>query len=90
MFSQDIKIATGDGHPIYDLDTGELINANKDVIIKDKVWIGRGVSIHKGAIIPEGCVVGACSFVTKEFTEKNCIIAGVPAKVVKRNIRWER
>lgn len=29
-------------------------------------------------------------FCTKKFTEPNTILAGVPAKVVKRDINWDR
>ena len=28
------------------------------------------------------------SIVTKSFNEENCVIAGNPAKIVKRNIEW--
>ena len=89
MFSWGVEIWTGDRHPIYDLDTGERINEDKDVIIGNHVWIGRNASVHKGAVIPDGCVVGANSFVTHQFDEPNTIIAGTPAKIIKRNIRWE-
>ncbi len=90
MFAKNTEIWTGDGHSIYDLITGEKINKEKDVIIGNNVWVGKNTSIHKGAIIPDGCVIGACSFVTKEFSEKNCIIAGMPAKIIKKQIRWEQ
>ena len=90
MFSSGVEIWTGDAHPIYDLATGERINNDQDVIIGNYVWIGRNASIHKGAVIPDGCVVGANSFVTHKFEEPNTIIAGTPAKVIRRNIRWER
>ena len=89
MFSYGINIWTGDGHPIYDLTTGERINEDQDVIIGNHVWMGRNVSVHKGGVIPDGCVIGANSFVTKKFEEPNCIIAGTPAKIIKKNIRWE-
>ena len=89
MFASGVKIWTGDWHPIYDLDTGERINEDKDVIIGNHVWIGRNASVHKGAVIPDGCVIGANSFVTHKFDEPNTIIAGTPTKVIKRNIRWE-
>lgn len=89
MFSYGINIWTGDGHPIYDLTTGERINEDQDVIIGNHVWMGRNVSVHKGGVIPDGCVIGANSFVTKKFYESNCMIAGTPARTIKKNIRWE-
>ena len=52
-------------------------------------WIAQRVTLIKGAQIPSNCVVGACSLVNKKFEEEGCIIAGNPAKVIKRNIRWK-
>lgn len=89
MFAVGICIKTTDAHPIYDLETNQRINANKDVIIGEHVWIGRDAYVSKGTVIPAGCVVGARSFVNKVFTKENCVIAGIPAKVVKENIRWD-
>ncbi|MDG9730413.1 acyltransferase [Ignatzschineria sp. RMDPL8A] len=90
MFSREIEIRSTDVHKIYDLDTGERINPAKKVIIGDNVWIGARVIVSKGANIPNGCVIGASSFVNKKFETCNVIIAGTPAKVVKNNIIWER
>ena len=90
MFSSGIELWTTDMHPIYDLSTGDLINEDKDISIGNHVWFARNVSIHKGAVIPDNCVVGAHAIVTKKFSEPNCLIAGIPAKILKKNIRWER
>lgn len=63
----------------------------KDNIIKigTHVWIGSNVVVLKGSIIPDGCVVASGSVVCATFEEKNTLIAGNPAKVVRKNIRWE-
>lgn len=90
MFSREIEIRSTDVHKIYDINTGERLNPAKKIMIGDHVWIAVRVIISKGSVIPSGCVVGASSFVNKEFTIPNSIIAGTPAKVVKQNIRWER
>ncbi len=89
MFSSGINVWTTDFHPIYDLETNKRVNEEQDIIIGDHVWLGQEIFISKGSIIPSGCVVGAKSFVNKAFTKENTIIAGIPAKVVKENIRWE-
>lgn len=52
------------------------------VVIGDDVWIGANVTILKGAKIEDGCVIAACSCVTKSF-DKNSVIGGVPAKKIK-------
>ena len=90
MFSSGIEIWTTDMHPIYDLNTGDLLNEDKDISIGNHVWFTRNVSIHKGAVIPDNCVVGAHAIVTKKFSEPNCVIGGLPAKILKKNIKWER
>lgn len=90
MLSTDILIRTGDKHSILDLASGERVNRAADVVIADRVWIGRDVQVLKGAVIQPESVVGACSLVSRAFDEGNCVIAGVPAKVVKRGIRWDR
>ncbi|MBZ0057730.1 MULTISPECIES: acyltransferase [unclassified Leclercia] len=90
MFSREIEIRSTDVHKIYDLATGDRLNLAKDIIIGNHVWIAARAIVSKGAIIPDGCVIGASSFVNKAFDIQNCIIAGTPAKVIKENIRWER
>lgn len=52
------------------------------VIIEDDVWIGDGVCIMPDVKIGRSCIVGANSVVTKSFPP-NCVIAGVPAKIIK-------
>ena len=51
--------------------------------IGDNVWIGENVCVLMGSRIGSGCIVGANSVVTKQFPD-NCIIAGAPAKIIKR------
>ncbi len=90
MFSTDLLIRTGDGHSIFDTETGKLINPNKSIFIGNNVWCGVYVRIFKGAKISDNSIVGACSVVTKEFNETNIIVAGNPAQIVRRNIKWDR
>lgn len=47
------------------------------------------VDILKGASINDNSIIGFKSLVTKKYTEKNVIIAGSPAKIIKTNINWE-
>lgn len=89
LFSKNITIRISDGHIIKDINTNEIINESKDIVIGDHVWITEGVTIFKGSVIPNNTIVGYKSLVTKKFTEENTIIAGIPAKIVKRNIKWE-
>ena len=88
--SFNLKIYTGDGHQINDKTTGEILNQNSSVEIGDHVWVGHDVSIGKNVKIPSNTIIGFNSVVTKKFEEEYTAIAGNPAKVIKRNLMWER
>jgi len=53
------------------------------ILIEDNVWIGGGTIILGGATIGSGSVVGAGS-VVKETVPSRCVVAGNPAKVIRR------
>lgn len=54
----------------------------RPVIIDDNVWIGESACILPGVSIGKGSIVGALSVVTKSVPDY-CIVAGVPAKIIK-------
>lgn len=56
----------------------------KDIIIGDNCWIGMNSTILPGVVLGNHTIVGAGSVVTKSFTEGHCVIAGNPAKIIKR------
>lgn len=89
MFSSNIDIRNGDSHSIYDTLTGERINDTQDVIIGDRVWIGKGATVLKGVKIHDGSIVASKAVVTKEVPHSS-IVAGNPGKVIRDNIRWNR
>ena len=89
MFSSEVTLWTSDGHAILD-EYGKCINDATDIILGDHIWIGFRVNIIKGAFINDGSIVGIGSLVNKKFYEPNCIIAGVPSKVIKNKVRWTR
>lgn len=88
MFSTAIHIRTSDGHPIYGIN-GERLNHAKNIVIGNHVWIARNVSILKGANIGNNAIIGLGSVVTHHIPA-NTIAVGVPAKVIRENVRWER
>lgn len=63
--------------------------SHEGIQIGNNVWIGCGVKVYKGVILPNGCVVASDSVVKSKFLEENCLIAGNPAKVIKTNITWK-
>ncbi|CAM3781650.1 hypothetical protein [Avibacterium endocarditidis] len=89
MFATNNQIRTDDAHPIYDVRTGKRLNTSKDIIIGYRVWVAYGATIWGGSQIGNGSIVGAYSVVKKRFPN-NCIIAGVPAKVIRKDVFWER
>lgn len=60
---------------------------SKPVTIGNDVWIGYEAIIMKGVTIGDGAIIAARAVVTRDVPP-NCIVAGCPAKVIKKNIIW--
>jgi acetyltransferase-like isoleucine patch superfamily enzyme len=57
----------------------------KDVFINDNCWIGAGSIILPGVSIQgKGVIVAAGAVVTKNISEDYVLVAGNPAKIVKK------
>lgn len=56
--------------------------ATKPVVIHDDVWIGANAVILPGVTIGHHAVVAAGAVVTKDVPDC-CVVAGVPAKIIK-------
>ena len=54
--------------------------------IGNNVYIGPGAIIFGDVEIADNCSIGANATVNKSFTERNAVIAGTPAGVVKRGV----
>ena len=97
MGSSYIKIDTADGHSIFDVRTGKNINSDPSklqnnrhcVKIGKHVWIGKDAFILGNTRIGNGSIVGARAFVKGKFPN-NCIIAGIPAKIIRKDVAWSR
>ena len=91
MFSYGIDIWPTDGHALIEINNPtRAFNLSKPIIIKNHVWLGQNTKILKGVVIPDNSIVGISSVVIKQFNERNTIIAGNPAKVIKHNISWDK
>lgn len=75
---QNTGILSG-GHDIYD----HRVLTQSETRIGDYCWIGMNCMILPGVELGNNVVVAAGSVVTKSFPEGNCIIGGVPAKIIK-------
>jgi acetyltransferase-like isoleucine patch superfamily enzyme len=69
------------GHP---LDPSERRRGvvHQPITLKKNVWIGTAATILAGVTVGENSVVAAGAVVTKDVPP-NCLVAGVPARVVK-------
>lgn len=84
VIAKGVSLRDSDNHELfYD---GYVQTA--PIIIGENCWIGMGACILKGVNIGDGAVIAAGAVVTKDVPE-NCLVAGVPAKVVKTNVKWE-
>lgn len=89
MIAEEVTIYDTDGHPVFDLETGEIINKVKELHIGNHCWIGRKSTILKNSFIADDCIVGYGAIVAGKFLDEHCAIAGNPARVVKKNITWD-
>lgn len=55
----------------------------KPVVIEDDVWICANSSIMPGVRVGKGAIIAAGAVVTKDV-EPYTVVAGIPAKIVKR------
>lgn len=53
------------------------------VIIEDNVWVGEGVAIMPNVTIGTNSIIATNAVVTKDVPA-NCVVAGVPAKIIKQ------
>lgn len=76
---------------IRDTDAHQLLNSThpmtQEVSISEHVWIGNRAIIMKGVTIGNGAVIAAGSIVTRDVPAK-CLVAGVPAKVIREHVEW--
>ena len=88
IIGNDVSIAHGvtlmSANHIYkniDIPIKEQGIESRPITIEDNVWIGAKATVLGNCTISEGTVVGAGAVVTKN-SEKNSVIAGVPAKKI--------
>lgn len=89
MFARNIEVRGDDTHPIFDVRTEKRVNPSKSIVVGEHVWIAKHAVVMGGASIGNGSVIGFRSIVTSAIPN-NCVAVGAPARVVRRNIAWER
>lgn len=89
MFAANVELRADDTHPIYDVRTGMRANPSGSIHIGEHVWLGKAAAVMGGVTIGSGAIVGFRSVVTKDVPN-NSVAAGIPARVVRRDVAWER
>lgn len=89
MIASNVQIRSDDGHPIFDVTSGKRVNPARSIAIGSHVWLAGGAAVLGGTTIGNGSVMGL-NAVAKGRYPNNCVIAGVPARVIRRDIAWER
>ncbi|MBD5786373.1 acyltransferase [Cellulosimicrobium terreum] len=89
MFASANQLRSDDGHPIFDVRTGLRVNPARDITVGDHVWMGREAVALGGASIGSGSVIGLRSLVTGRIPN-NVVAAGIPARVLRTDVAWER
>lgn len=67
----------------HSLEDVSKVGKEGKVKIGRNCWLGAKCTILSGVELGDNTVVGANSVVTKSFIQKNIVIAGVPAKIIK-------
>lgn len=74
-------------HPDLDIPIAyRPLTSKGPVVIGDNVWIGEGAAIMPGVTIGRNCIIGANAVVHKSFP-CNCVIGGVPARIIRHLYR---
>lgn len=76
-------IITCAGHPVVAEQRNKGIETSKPITIGNSVWIGAHATICGGVTIGDHAVIGAGAVVLHDVPE-NTIVAGVPAKVIRK------
>ena len=76
-----------DQHELVD-DGGRCVNADRPVGVGDGCWFGCHSIVTKGVVLAPRTTVGAASHPVGCYDEPDTVIAGNPAKVVRRGVHW--
>ena len=86
-------------HYMVDVNTGEVKDSKKPILISDNVWLANHVTVAPGAAIPSFTTVAATSLVNKDFSAFDTpggLLVGTPAnyknigkvRIVNEDLEW--
>ncbi len=95
LISHNVHVLDNNSHPLDSEDRyNDLLHIReigfqqtndlneKNIIIKDDVWIGFNATILKGVIIGKGAIIGANTIIRKSVPDY-AIVVGNPPKIIK-------
>lgn len=85
----ETKIFDTDFHKITLLN-GDEVKSYGQIIIGNNVWIAHDCLIMKNTVVPDCCVVGARSMLMSKYDTTYSLVAGSPAKIVRRGCWLDR
>lgn len=89
LIGWNVSIRDTDGHNVYE--ASKVTSLKGSIMIGNDVWIASDCTILKRTKITNGSVVGCMSLVCGlKMKENNCLVGGIPGKVIKKNISWEK
>ncbi len=82
LISYDVLMHCGNGF-------AEKSGVEDSIVLEEWVWLGYRTTLLAGAHVNSGCIVGARALVAEEIPN-NCMAAGDPARIIKRNVTWHQ
>ena len=80
MISPNVSLITA-GHPL-DPATRRAVTIGRPIVVGRNVWIATGAIVTGGVTIGENSVIAAGAVVTRDVPA-NCLVAGIPARIVR-------
>ena len=83
LISEEVIIRDSNNHRIHE----DGFKEKDPIVIGKNVWIGLRAVILPGVTIGDGAVVAAGAVVCRDVPA-HALVGGVPAKIIKENVRW--
>jgi acetyltransferase-like isoleucine patch superfamily enzyme len=72
------------------LHDGKAVKRVGSIEIGNHVWLTSNTIVAKNVKIADGCIIAQGAVVTKSISESKSLVGGIPAKVIRQNIEWEK
>jgi len=87
LIGRELQVSDHDSHGIMPHERRVSKGQSKPVSIGRNVWIENSVTILKGSVISDNCIIGACSVVTGKCFAENTVLAGNPAREIRKLVQ---